>query len=118
MEGSPESEFAKPKLDDPKHDEPKLDGQEEDDAILIHEGSDIFAVDLKSEMAVLPDLSLTAEVKIEDLKVGMPTGLLPEEAARQETRLRQIIWKRRKWLIGKGNALPPAALGVVCDIDV
>ncbi|KAE9157101.1 hypothetical protein PF005_g32960, partial [Phytophthora fragariae] len=41
MEGSPESEFAKPKLDDPKHDEPKLDGQEEDDAILIHEGSDI-----------------------------------------------------------------------------
>ncbi|KAE8898529.1 hypothetical protein PF005_g20974 [Phytophthora fragariae] len=115
---SPEPEFAKPKLDEPKHDEPKSDEQEEDDAVLIHEGSDLFAEDLESEMAVLPDPSLTAEVKIEDLKVGMPTGLPPEEAARQETRLRQIIWRRRKWLIGKGNALLPAALGVVCDIDV
>ncbi|KAE9318527.1 hypothetical protein PF008_g18487 [Phytophthora fragariae] len=118
MKESLEPEFAKPKLDEPKYDKPKLDGQEEDDTVLIHEGSDLFAEDLESEMAVLPDLSLTAEVKIEDLKVGMPTGLPPEEAARQETRLRQIIWRRRKWLIGKGNALPPAALGVVCDIDV
>ncbi|KAE8887576.1 hypothetical protein PF003_g28496 [Phytophthora fragariae] len=118
MKQSPEPGLAKPKLDEPKHDEPKLDGQEEDDAVLIHEGSDLFAEDLESEMAVLPDLLLTAKVKIEDLKVGMPTGLPPEEAARQETRLRQITWKRRKWLIGKGNALPPAALGVVCDIDV
>ncbi|EGZ10864.1 hypothetical protein PHYSODRAFT_337636 [Phytophthora sojae] len=123
MEESPESKLAEPKLDGPKPAEPELDEaepdeQEEDDAVLIHEGSDLFAEDLESEMAVLPDLSLTAEVKIEDLKVGMPTGLPPQEAARQETRLRQIIWKRRKWLIGKGNALPPAALGVVCDIDV
>ncbi|KAE9266231.1 hypothetical protein PR003_g32194 [Phytophthora rubi] len=64
MKESPKPEFAKP-----KHDEPKLDGQEEDDAVLIHEGSDLFAEDLESEMAVLPDLSVTAEVKIEDLKV-------------------------------------------------
>ncbi|GMF33732.1 unnamed protein product [Phytophthora fragariaefolia] len=70
------------------------------------------------EMAILPDLSLTAEVKIEDLKVGQPTGVEPEVAAREGERLRQIIWKRRKWLIGKGNALPPAAVGVICDIDV
>ncbi|OWZ22109.1 reverse transcriptase [Phytophthora megakarya] len=41
-------------------------------------------------MAVLPEIPLTADIKIEDLK----------------------------WLIGKGNALPPAAKGVVCDIDV
>ncbi|OWY99435.1 LOW QUALITY PROTEIN: reverse transcriptase [Phytophthora megakarya] len=38
----------------------------------------------------------------------------PEEIER----LRQIIWKKRHLLIGKGNALPPAAKGVVCDIDV
>ncbi|EGZ23216.1 Eukaryotic/viral aspartic protease, active site [Phytophthora sojae] len=123
MKESPESKLAEPKLAgpepaEPERDEAKPDEQEEDDAVLIHEGSDLFAEELESEMAVLPDLSLTAEVKIEDLKVGVPTGLPPEEAARQETRLRQIIWKRRKWLIGKGNALPPAALGVVCDIDV
>nr|KAE8920000.1 hypothetical protein PF009_g29700 [Phytophthora fragariae] len=28
-----------------------------------------------------------------------------------------MIWKKRHLLIGKGNALPPAARGVVCDID-
>ncbi|KAE9085296.1 hypothetical protein PF006_g26286 [Phytophthora fragariae] len=66
MKQSPEPGLAKPKLDEPKPDEPKLDRQEEDDAVLIHEGSDLFAEDLESEMAVLPDLSLTAEVKIED----------------------------------------------------
>ncbi|EGZ05050.1 Eukaryotic/viral aspartic protease, active site, partial [Phytophthora sojae] len=123
MEESPKSELAEPKLDgpnpaEPNFDEAKPDEQEEDDAVLIHEGSDLFAEDLESEMAVVSHLSLTAEVKIEDLKVGMPTGLPPEEAAIQETRLRQIVWKRRKWLIDKGNALSPAALGVVCDIDV
>ncbi|GMF63901.1 unnamed protein product [Phytophthora fragariaefolia] len=69
---------------------------DEDDAVLIHEGSDLFAEDLESEMAVLPDLSLTPEVKIEDLKVGRPTGVEPEEASRQERRLRENIWKRRR----------------------
>jgi hypothetical protein len=33
-------------------------------------------------------------------------------------RLGQIIWRRRHLLIGKGNALPPAAVGTVCEIDV
>ncbi|KAE9274549.1 hypothetical protein PF008_g29565 [Phytophthora fragariae] len=33
-------------------------------------------------------------------------------------RLRRMIWKKKHLLIGKGNALPPAARGVVCDIDV
>ncbi|KAE8959016.1 hypothetical protein PR003_g29383 [Phytophthora rubi] len=79
MKESLEPEFDKPKLDEPKYDEPKLDGQEEDDTFLIHEGSDLFAEDLESEMAVLPDLSLTAEVKIEDLKVWMQTGLPPRK---------------------------------------
>ena len=32
--------------------------------------------------------------------------------------MRQLIWKSRHLRIGKGNALPPAARGAVCDIDV
>ncbi|GMF32570.1 unnamed protein product [Phytophthora fragariaefolia] len=92
--------------------------EDEEDAVVIHEGTDLFAEELESEMAVLLDLSLTAEVKIGDLKVGQPTGSDPQEVAPEGERLRQIIWKRRRWLIGKGNALPPAAVGVVCDIDV
>ncbi|KAJ8525555.1 hypothetical protein ON010_g15559 [Phytophthora cinnamomi] len=89
--------------------EPDNDDTNEDDAVLIHEGSDLFAEDLESEMALLPDLSLTAEVKIDDLKVGTPDGESTEEVARQEDRLRQIIWKRLKWLVGKGKR--PAARG-------
>ncbi|OWZ18046.1 LOW QUALITY PROTEIN: reverse transcriptase [Phytophthora megakarya] len=34
------------------------------------------------------------------------------------TRRKLQRWKKRKWLIGKDNALPPAAKGVICDIDV
>ncbi|OWY95821.1 reverse transcriptase [Phytophthora megakarya] len=58
---------------------------------------------------------LTAKVKIGNLKIGRPEGVDPKEAAEMEERLRQIVCK---WLIGKGNALPPAAKGVICDIDV
>ncbi|GMF42371.1 unnamed protein product [Phytophthora fragariaefolia] len=36
----------------------------------------------------------------------------------QVDRLKHIIWRRRHLLIGKGNALPPAAKGAICDIDV
>ncbi|OWZ09002.1 Eukaryotic/viral aspartic protease [Phytophthora megakarya] len=59
-----------------------------------------------------------ADEEIEDLKIGRPEGVDPEEAAEMEERLRQVVWKKRKWLVGKGNALPPAANGVICDIDV
>ncbi|OWZ15327.1 reverse transcriptase [Phytophthora megakarya] len=52
--------------------------------------------------------------RIEDLQVGDPGSATSEEIER----LRQIIWKKRHLLSGKGNALPPAAKGVVCDIDV
>ncbi|OWY91510.1 reverse transcriptase, partial [Phytophthora megakarya] len=89
-----------------------------DEEVIFHEGSDLFAEDVEAEMAVLPEVPLTAEVKIGDLKIGRPEGVDPEEAAEMEERLRQIVWKKRKWLIGKGNALPPAAKGVICDIDV
>ncbi|OWZ00118.1 reverse transcriptase, partial [Phytophthora megakarya] len=61
-----------------------------DEGVIFHEGSDLFTEDVEVEMAVLPEVPLTAE----------------------------IVWKKRKWLIGKGNALPPAAKGVICDIDV
>ncbi|OWZ14656.1 LOW QUALITY PROTEIN: reverse transcriptase [Phytophthora megakarya] len=47
-------------------------------------------------------------------RVGDSGSDTPEEVER----LRQIIWKKRHLLIGKGNALPPATKGVVCDIDV
>ncbi|POM67621.1 Hypothetical protein PHPALM_16346 [Phytophthora palmivora] len=75
----------------------------------------LFAEDVEDQMAVLPEVTATTEeVKIEDLQIGDANINTREEIER----LVQIIWKRKHLLIGKGNALPPAAKGVVCDIDV
>ncbi|KAE9017802.1 hypothetical protein PR001_g14299, partial [Phytophthora rubi] len=56
----------------------------------------------------------TVEVRIEDLQVGDPADNTDEEIRK----LRDIIWAHRHLLIGKGNALPLAAVGAICDIDV
>ncbi|KAG6954999.1 hypothetical protein JG687_00011467 [Phytophthora cactorum] len=70
--------------------------------------------DVGEGMAVVPDVPLTTEeVKIEDIQLD-PTSNTPEEV----NRLRDGIWRFKHLLIGKGNALPPAVRGVVCDIDV
>ncbi|KAE8975131.1 hypothetical protein PR002_g25685 [Phytophthora rubi] len=82
--------------------------------VCYHDGGELFAEDVESHMAVLPEVAHTTEVTIEDIQVGNPADNSPEVIER----LRQIIWKRCHLLMGKGNALPPAARGVVCDIDV
>ncbi|OWZ20734.1 Eukaryotic/viral aspartic protease [Phytophthora megakarya] len=89
---------------------------EDDDEIYYHESGDRSAEDLEGNLTVLPEspISTTAKVSFEDLQVGDSGSVTPE----QIEKLRQIIWKKRHLLIGKGNALPPAAKGVVCDIDV
>ena len=66
-------------------------------------------------MEVLPEVAIsTDEVTIDDIQVGDPGKPLSDD----QERLRQLIWKNRRLLMGKGNALPPAARGAVCDIDV
>jgi hypothetical protein len=59
----------------------RADG-EADDMVFFHEGSELFAEELEREMAMLPDVPLTAEVQMEDLKVGRPTGVTTEEGVR------------------------------------
>ncbi|KAE8909731.1 hypothetical protein PF005_g22220 [Phytophthora fragariae] len=87
----------------------------EDEQVCYHEGGDLRAEDVELEMAVLPEVTQSTEdVTIEDVQVGDPTVNSAEEI----DRLRRLIWRRRHLLIGKGNALPPAARGIACDIDV
>ncbi|KAG2994698.1 hypothetical protein PC120_g21932 [Phytophthora cactorum] len=89
-------------------------GVTEDEQICYHEGSDLYAEDVGEDMAVVPDAPLTTEeVKIEDIQLD-PTSNTPVEV----NHLRDGIWRFKHLLIGKGNALPPAARGVVCVIDV
>ncbi|KAE9299541.1 hypothetical protein PR003_g22966 [Phytophthora rubi] len=87
----------------------------EDEQVCYHEGGDLRAEDVELEMAVLPEVTQSTEdVTIEDIQVGDPTVNSAEEI----DRLRRLIWRRRHLLIGKGNALPPAARGIACDVDV
>ncbi|OWY96505.1 reverse transcriptase, partial [Phytophthora megakarya] len=89
--------------------------QDYDEYVYYHEGSDLYAEDVDGQLAVLPEVPATTEdVRIEDIQLCGSDNQTSEEI----DRLRQRIWKFRHLLIGKGNALPPAAQGVVCDIDV
>ncbi|OWY93352.1 reverse transcriptase, partial [Phytophthora megakarya] len=86
-----------------------------DECVYYHEGSDLYAEDVDGQLAVLPEVPATTEdVRIEDIQLCGSDNQAPEDI----DRFRQRIWKFRHLLIGKGNALPPAARGVVCDIDV
>uniref|UniRef100_A0AAV1UBC5 Reverse transcriptase n=1 Tax=Peronospora matthiolae TaxID=2874970 RepID=A0AAV1UBC5_9STRA len=80
-----------------------------------HDSGDLFAEDVGQHMALLTKIiAPTKEVAIDDIQVGDPGVTLTDD----QEKLRQMIWKNRQLLIGKGNALPPAARGAVCDIDV
>jgi len=94
---------------------PTSDEDPEDAASCYHEGGDLFAEDVEQHMAVLPEVTTpTDEETIEDIQVGDPGYNTPQEIEK----LRHIIWRKRHLLMGKGNALPPAAHGAICDIDV
>uniref|UniRef100_A0AAV1TTL7 Reverse transcriptase domain-containing protein n=1 Tax=Peronospora matthiolae TaxID=2874970 RepID=A0AAV1TTL7_9STRA len=83
--------------------------------VYHHESGDLFAEDIEQHMAVLPEMSATTEeVTIEDIQIGDPDVPLTTD----QQQLRSLIWKSRHLFMGKGNALPPAARGAICDIDV
>ena len=66
-------------------------------------------------MVVLPEvITPITEVSIDDVQVGD----LNEPLTEDQKKLQLLIWEYLHLLIGKENALPPAARGVVCDIDV
>ena len=75
----------------------------------------MFAEDVDQHMAVLPEVGTpTQETTIDDIQVRDPDVPRTDD----QEKLRQVIWRSRHFLIGKTNALPPAAHGAVCDIDV
>ncbi|KAE8991304.1 hypothetical protein PR002_g20893 [Phytophthora rubi] len=83
--------------------------------VCHHDGGTLEAEEVDGKWAVLPEVSpVTIEVRIEDLEVGD----LADNTEDEIRKLRDIIWAHRHLLIGKGNALPPAAVGAICDIEV
>ncbi|GMF30956.1 unnamed protein product [Phytophthora fragariaefolia] len=54
-----------------------------DEEVCYHEGGDLFAEDVKKEMAVLPEVTATMdEVTTEDIQVGHPAENTPGEIGR------------------------------------
>ena len=83
--------------------------------IYYHNGGESFAEDLDQHMVFLPEVGTpTQEIAIDDIQVGDPGVPRTDD----QDKVRQAIWRSRHSLIGKGNALPPAARGAVCDIDM
>jgi hypothetical protein len=93
-----------------------LASEVEGDAVYFHEGVDYMSLNvLREQLAVLPDLTGEAkEVKIQDADVGEPGETTPE----MEGHLREIGSRHQSIFLGDGNALPPPARGVVCDLNV
>ncbi|POM68013.1 Hypothetical protein PHPALM_15875 [Phytophthora palmivora] len=71
--------------------------------------------DYAHELAFLPDLSEEVPIELDyngtNVKCSTHT---PEQA----TRLTELLKRNEQIIISSGNALPPPAYGVVCDIDV
>ncbi|KAE9308268.1 hypothetical protein PF001_g11243 [Phytophthora fragariae] len=58
-------------------------GPPQEEPVCYHEGGELFAEDVKSHMAVLPEVATTAEeVTIEDIQVGNPAENTTEEIER------------------------------------
>ncbi|CAI5718021.1 unnamed protein product [Peronospora effusa] len=83
--------------------------------VWVHESGELCAEDIDKNWSIIPEVApSTDEVTMEDIQIPDPGVTLKK----QVDRLLQINWQKRHLLMGKGNALPPAARGAVCDIDV
>ena len=89
---------------------------EDDGDFHLHEGSDLSAEDLQSQLAMLPEVS-----DLTPTPVDMDKALLGELSLSSDEQLaeaRAVLETHKSLFLGDGNALPPPARGVVCDIDV
>ncbi|KAJ0390755.1 hypothetical protein P43SY_011124 [Pythium insidiosum] len=93
-----------------------LTSEEQEAVSYYHEGTDhLLLHKLRSQLAVLPDLVVNDEpADISKADVGEQDENSPEEVER----VREILRKHRAAFLGSGNAVPPPARGVVCDIEV
>ncbi|KAG6592636.1 uncharacterized protein IUM83_12410 [Phytophthora cinnamomi] len=86
-----------------------------DQPSLEHIPNEINLDDYAHELAFLPDLT---ETSVTDLDYSAPNVRLPGVSAERQDRVVEVLKKHEKIMISSGNALPPPAYGVVCDIDV
>ena len=80
-----------------------------------HEAADLYYEDFADELAMLPDFT---ELTPTPVNIDDADCCEPECTEEQKTFVKRILEATKSILIASGNALPPTARGVVCDIDV
>ncbi|GMF47194.1 unnamed protein product [Phytophthora fragariaefolia] len=80
-----------------------------------HVAAEFELEDYAKELAFLPDLTEPAETMLDYTADNVRN---PELSAEQQASLIAVLKNHDKIMIASGNALPPPAYGVVCDIDV
>ncbi|OWY94236.1 hypothetical protein PHMEG_00036092, partial [Phytophthora megakarya] len=87
----------------------------EDDVIYVHEPADVELTDYAQELAFLPDFSdhSPTEPDFSAANVVNPALSVDDQA-----KLVNVLKTHKSIMIASGNALPPPAYGVVCDINV
>jgi Reverse transcriptase (RNA-dependent DNA polymerase) len=85
-----------------------------DAEVYFHEGEDqVLLESLREQLTMLPEIHPAEPVNLDEADVGEPENT-PEEMEQ----IRQILRKHQSVFISSGNALPPPARGVVCDIEI
>ena len=92
-----------------------VDQSQMDTEVYIHEGNELTSDQLANQLAMIPELSSEpiVPINIDQADIG-EIDTTPEE----KERMKNIIRKYQNSFISSGNALPPPAKGVTCDIDV
>lgn len=80
-----------------------------------HSPNKIDLEDYTKELAFLPDLTEDPSTTIDYEAANVVN---PQLTASQQAQLVAVLKKHKYIMIASGNALPPPAYGVVCDIDV
>ncbi|OWZ19632.1 hypothetical protein PHMEG_0006084 [Phytophthora megakarya] len=86
-----------------------------DDDYAVHVANYISLEDYGQELAFLPDLT---ELSVTELDYIAPNVKDSSFVGDQQRRLDDVLKKHEAIMVLSGNTLPPAAYGVVCDIDV
>ena len=83
--------------------------------VYLHEGQEMSLDDMQSQLALIPELSSEPPSPVD-----MSTADIGEEENTPEEieKLRSILEAEKDLFISSGNALPPPAQGVVCDVEV
>jgi ribonuclease HI len=88
---------------------------EEEENTYKHEAADLYAEDFAEQLMTIPDI---VDLKPEPLDLDKADMCEPENTEYERNFVRRILEASKDILIASGNALPPTAKGVVCDIDV